>query len=116
MPVDARPTRVATMIVSNLSMSLPPGLSRIRCRRWRCLLRSPTVPAPQDKPANALHNPVTLPVVCQLMLLRSSYGGSRVLGKRVPVLRKEYAQAIVGSIFLRQTGFHFAGECSGGVT
>ena len=27
--------------------------------------------APLDKPPNALHNPVTLPVVCQLMLLRS---------------------------------------------
>src|ERR1700682_743520 len=28
-----------------------------------------------DKPLNALHNPVTLPVVCQRMLLRSVYGG-----------------------------------------
>src|SRR6202050_961591 len=28
-----------------------------------------------DKAANALHNPVTLPVVCHLMLLRSLYGG-----------------------------------------
>src|ERR1700729_2696681 len=27
------------------------------------------------KPLNALHNPVTLPVVCQLMLLRSANGG-----------------------------------------
>jgi 5-methylcytosine-specific restriction endonuclease McrA len=28
-----------------------------------------------DKAANALHNPVTLPVVCEFMLLRSSHGG-----------------------------------------
>ena len=28
-----------------------------------------------DKPLNALHNPVTLPVVCRHVLLRSVYGG-----------------------------------------
>src|SRR5258708_2605757 len=31
--------------------------------------------AAADKPPNALHNPVTLHVVCQLTLLRSLYGG-----------------------------------------
>ena len=31
-----------------------------------------------DKAANALHNPVTLPVVCQLMLLRSYMGARSV--------------------------------------
>ena len=31
--------------------------------------------ATADKAPNALHNPVTLPVVCQLTLLRSQNGG-----------------------------------------
>ena len=31
----------------------------------------------------------------------------------VPVLRSEYARLLVRSIFLRLTGFHLAGKCSG---
>src|ERR1700687_625390 len=40
--------------------------------------------AAADKAANALHNPVTLPVVCHLTLLRSKNGGQeRYLNARV---------------------------------
>src|SRR5260370_42675189 len=52
-------------------MCRPPGLAVLgpmvqsRCGRAEAT----------DKAANALHNPVTLPVVCQLTLLRSLYGG-----------------------------------------
>ena len=41
-------------------------------------LRSSAQLAPAGKPPNALHNPVTLPVVCQLMLLRSNMGARSV--------------------------------------
>src|SRR5260370_39801270 len=52
-------------------MCRPPGLAVLgpmvqsRCGRAEAT----------DKAANALHNPVTLPVVCHLTLLRSLYGG-----------------------------------------
>ena len=52
----------------------PPGVfaASRRCRRARLAIVRGS--GPLDKRLNALHNPVTLPVVCQLMLLRSIMG------------------------------------------
>src|SRR5258705_1620896 len=74
MPLHARPNRIAA-ITSPLRMLPLNHYSAAMCgrrQRQRGLLRRPRL---LDKPLNALHNPVTLHVVCQLMLLRSLYGG-----------------------------------------
>jgi hypothetical protein len=71
MPVETRPEIATISPASKARIDLSCYFWRVRTPRGRLrnalLCKSPT----RNKPLNALHNPVTLHVVCQLMLLRS---------------------------------------------